>query len=249
MLRLHIDNFEAVAFDFDGTLANTNAVHNAARNEAFAIMAELTGDDTYLQVSDAVNQEAHTHGSNPYEIIGWVLKEIGVVPKQSNNLQNDIVLRTVDLKKAQYRLKVEQGLPEINGASIFVKRVSAKKPGKLAIVTTEHREIVTPYLDRYELTECFDGENIVTNEDVTQPKPDPEAYIVALGRLGLENSPSRLLVIEDSPLGVAAAKQAGTAVIAIETTHSAEQFEVTDPALRPDKVVRDYLHLSNTVQV
>jgi HAD superfamily hydrolase (TIGR01509 family) len=48
---------------------------------------------------------------------------------------------------------------------------------------------------------------VVTQEDVTRGKPDPEMFLLAAQRMGV--SPRRCLVIEDSPLGLEAAKAAG----------------------------------------
>ncbi|MFN8187270.1 MAG: HAD family phosphatase [Gaiellales bacterium] len=54
---------------------------------------------------------------------------------------------------------------------------------------------------------------VVALEDVTRPKPDPEAYLVAAGRLGVE--PCRMLAFEDTAVGIAAAKTAGLRCIAV----------------------------------
>ena len=56
---------------------------------------------------------------------------------------------------------------------------------------------------------------ILTNEDVVQPKPSPEIYLLAAERLGF--SPEELLVIEDNENGVKAAHAAGCKVRRVET--------------------------------
>ena len=55
---------------------------------------------------------------------------------------------------------------------------------------------------------------LVTGEQVSNGKPDPEAYLTAAARLGVE--PSRCLAIEDSPAGVASAEAAGCVVLAVQ---------------------------------
>jgi len=67
---------------------------------------------------------------------------------------------------------------------------------------------------------------VVTAEDAKHKKPDPEIFLVAAGRLGLE--PGECLVIEDSITGVAAAKTAGTRCLAITSTFITEQLDGAD---------------------
>ena len=57
-------------------------------------------------------------------------------------------------------------------------------------------------------------DTLVTGDQVTRGKPDPEAYLTAARRLGVQ--PSRCLAIEDSPTGVASAEAAGCVVLAVQ---------------------------------
>jgi sugar-phosphatase len=59
---------------------------------------------------------------------------------------------------------------------------------------------------------------LVTAEDVTHGKPDPEPYLVAAKGLGIP--PDKCVVIEDSPAGIDAARSAGMQTVAIATTHT-----------------------------
>jgi sugar-phosphatase len=70
---------------------------------------------------------------------------------------------------------------------------------------------------------------LVCADDVARGKPDPEAYLAAAE--GLCAEPGRCLVIEDAPAGVQAGKAAGMAVLALTTTHSAEELEAADHLL------------------
>jgi mannitol-1-/sugar-/sorbitol-6-phosphatase len=70
---------------------------------------------------------------------------------------------------------------------------------------------------------------LVTAGDVRRGKPDPEGYLLGARRLGVE--PEECLVIEDAPPGVAAGKAAGMRVIALLTTHKAEQLADADARL------------------
>lgn len=64
---------------------------------------------------------------------------------------------------------------------------------------------------------------IVTRDQVTDGKPHPESFLLAAERLGVD--PTRALVVEDAPAGVAAARTAGAAVLGILSTKSADELE------------------------
>ena len=60
-------------------------------------------------------------------------------------------------------------------------------------------------------------DTIVTADDVSRGKPEPEGYITLARSLGRD--PARCVVIEDAPAGVEAGQAAGAPVIALTTTH------------------------------
>jgi sugar-phosphatase len=63
---------------------------------------------------------------------------------------------------------------------------------------------------------------LVSSDDVTQGKPAPEGYLLAAERLAV--SPSRAVVLEDTPPGIAAGRAAGMNVIGVATTYSAARL-------------------------
>jgi sugar-phosphatase len=65
-------------------------------------------------------------------------------------------------------------------------------------------------------------EVLVTVDRVRAGKPDPEGYLLAAARLGVD--PADCVVLEDAPAGIAAGRAAGATVIAIATTHPPEQL-------------------------
>lgn len=74
----------------------------------------------------------------------------------------------------------------------------------------------------------------IAREDLSFDKADPECYQLGKSRLGL-SADACVLVIEDSPAGIAAGKAAGCKVIGLATTHSIAQLR----AVRPDWIVQD----------
>ena len=67
---------------------------------------------------------------------------------------------------------------------------------------------------------------IVTADDVKRTKPDPEPYLQALAKLGLDAA--ACVVVENAPLGVRSAKAAGLRVIAVTSTNPAELLKEAD---------------------
>ncbi|OLT48911.1 HAD family phosphatase [Cellulosimicrobium sp. CUA-896] len=73
---------------------------------------------------------------------------------------------------------------------------------------------------------------VVTADDVEHGKPAPDPFLLGAERLGVD--PARCLVVEDAPAGVASARAAGCAVLAVTGTHSAVELGAASPA--PDAV-------------
>jgi sugar-phosphatase len=74
-------------------------------------------------------------------------------------------------------------------------------------------------------------EVLVSAEDVSAGKPDPEGYLKAAAALGYDIA--RCLVVEDSPAGVQAGSAAGAPTLAVATSHSSAELSAAD-AVIPD---------------
>lgn len=85
-----------------------------------------------------------------------------------------------------------------------------------AIATSSGRRFVTNVLSRFEFEPRFDF--ILTSDDVEHGKPNPEIYLKAAQRFGVE--PGRMLVLEDSHNGCKAAVAAGAYAVAVPGGHS-----------------------------
>jgi len=128
-------------------------------------------------------------------------------------------------------LAAAQGIPAVPGVVDFIKRVRPAF-GKLALATSSNAAIQRSIFDGLGLWPYFDA--VVTGDDLTRGKPDPEAYVKAAAKLGL--SPGDCLVIEDSDNGIRAAVGAGCRVVGI-TTSFPRDFLIAAGA---DLVVDDY---------
>ncbi|MFD5102895.1 HAD-IA family hydrolase [Streptomyces albidochromogenes] len=63
---------------------------------------------------------------------------------------------------------------------------------------------------------------MIAADDITRGKPDPEPYLAAARRLGVD--PARCVVFEDAPAGLAAGRAAGMRTVALATTHAASEL-------------------------
>lgn len=97
-----------------------------------------------------------------------------------------------------------------------LRLLTALPPGTWAVATSGSRAVATSRLRRAELPI---PPVLVCAEDVARGKPSPDAYLLAARSLGCP--PDQVLVVEDAPAGIQAARTAGMAIIGLTTTHSA----------------------------
>ncbi|MDE7222538.1 MAG: HAD family phosphatase [Acetatifactor sp.] len=90
---------------------------------------------------------------------------------------------------------------------------------KMAIATSNSRELVEAVVEVHGLTDIFDA--IVTGCDVAHGKPSPDIYLEAASRLG--TAPEDCLVFEDIVAGIQAGRSAGMTVAAVEDAYSLYQ--------------------------
>ncbi len=119
-------------------------------------------------------------------------------------------------RQALYLQLVERELRPFPGLAEELAALAVPK----AVATSSTRADATLMLARLGLSSHFGV--VMTVEDVTATKPDPEIYVKAAAGLGL--SPGECAAIEDSPAGVASARAAGCYVVAVTTTHAAPRL-------------------------
>lgn len=116
-------------------------------------------------------------------------------------------------KEAFYREIIRRDFPAMDGATDLLRSLG-EAGFAMAIGSSGPPENVETVM------ECLPGAELVsarvTGVDVTRGKPDPQVFLIAAHKLGVE--PSRCAVIEDAPAGVQAARRAGMAAVAITGT-------------------------------
>ena len=86
------------------------------------------------------------------------------------------------------------------------------KDCKAALVTTASKQNTYDILNEFELADIFDL--ILTHEDITKSKPDPEGFLKAMSRYNVE--PKDCIIFEDSIVGIEAAEKTGATVFVIK---------------------------------
>jgi len=197
-------NGKAILFDFDGVLIDSPEYHVRAWVEMFRPYGlELTPERLHRK-----------EGRRSLEIAREIIAE--------NHLDiDDATLdRLIEEKRSFYRKIADLRLRK--DAALAV-RCARGRGWKIGLVSGSYRDNVSAALtgDEFEL---FDV--LITAEDYTRGKPDPEPYLIASRRLKL--APQDCIVVENAPLGIIAAKRAGAKVIALTSTLPASELVGAD---------------------
>lgn len=156
---------------------------------------------------------AHEHDLDPAALWGFHgVPAADIVARVLPDGDQDRALaRIVELEEGD-----TEGVVALPGASRALHGVGARG----AIATSATRQLATLRLSAAGLDI---PEVMITVDDITRGKPDPEPYLLAAKHLGV--NATQCLVVEDAPSGIASAKAAGCATLALLTTTSAEDLD------------------------
>jgi len=210
---------EAVVFDCDGLLLDTETHWTTAETTLFARYGKSFGPDHKLRMIGSSMQAT-----------GAILEELLEQPGRADAINAEM------LELVEEAMVASEPMP---GAADLVAELRGLVP--VALASNSWRRLITVALHAADLTDSF--EVVVCGDEVVHPKPAPDIYLETARQLDVK--PERTIALEDSPNGVQAARAAGMYVIGIPSFDGIElpEAHVVVDSLESD-VVRRALDLS-----
>ncbi len=192
---------KAIGYDVDGTMVDSEPLHVAAWHETLALHNRRFEDlDTTFQATMA--------GRKPLAIATFMVESLRIPATPEAFLGQ---------KHASFMDKVRTDLRPMPGVVESVRRLSGNYA--LGIGTSLTREYVDLVLGGLGVASEFSV--IVTGDEITHGKPDPETYQVLARRMQVE--PHEMAVLEDATSGILSAKAAGCWCVAVENRDAVQQ--------------------------
>jgi beta-phosphoglucomutase len=201
--------FEAVIFDWDGTLANT-------RKEIVV---------SFQKALKEINLEVP---------IQYIERRIGIgasetfreILQAANRRVDEKIVKQLVEQKSKVQIELSSEVELFEGARELLETLRGKV--KVGLASMNNRSVIMHLLQINGLADCFD--TVLTVEAVSLSKPDPEIFLKTASLLN--TSPEKCVVLEDSLFGVKAAKSAGMGCIAVTTgVYSGQELAVEKPDL------------------
>ena len=184
---------KAVLFDMDGVLVEAKDWHYEAFNRALDVFGLPISRSEHLSLYDGL----------PTKTKLKMLTEKKGVPVELHQFLNDLKQRyTTDIIVTNCRpdFNVEYALARLHAEGY-----------KIAVCSNSIRASIEMMMDKSALTPYID--KIISNQDVTKGKPDPEMYLKAMAAFNL--CPEECLILEDNDNGIRAARASGGNLLVI----------------------------------
>jgi HAD superfamily hydrolase (TIGR01509 family) len=185
-----VTGIQAVVFDLDGVIIDTEAVWEEVRRAYVAEYGKQFLPDSQTRMMGMSTGEWSTHLS----------RDVGV-PRTPEEVASDVLGRMAE----RYR----EDLPLIPGSVDAVRRMAVRFP--VALASSSARILIDQVLETAGLSDVF--RVTLSTEEVPRGKPAPDVYLEAARRLDVD--PHACAAVEDSTNGIRAADRAGMAVIAV----------------------------------
>lgn len=187
---------EAVVFDCDGLLVNTEACWTVAETAIFAAHGHPFGPE---QKALVIGRTVEAAG----EAMAQYLGRPGAGAELAANLLERV------------RKELSRGAAALPGAAELVRACRAAVP--IAVASNSPRELLDAALWSAGLADCFT--HSFAADEVHSPKPAPELYLTACEALGV--APKSSVAFEDSATGIASARAAGLYVAVVPSLSGA----------------------------
>lgn len=194
-------NIQAVIFDMDGTLADSERIYQQAE----IILLEELG----ISVKPGHDSSSFI-GQSGESFMQWL--------KDEYQLEQSID----ELNQRQINIFLTQGITKLRGftPTIDFLRVLALNKIPLALASGSSEQVIDAVLGKLKLRNYF--QSILSSESVGTHKPEPDVFLRSAEELSVP--PQHCLVIEDSYPGLLAAKAAGMQVVTVNS-HNDKKFD------------------------
>lgn len=186
--------YDGVLFDMDGVLIDARKWHYLALNDALEPFGYEITQSEHETRFDGLSTK----------------KKLEILSREQGLPENLHPMISAVKQDRTLRFSAYLNYPSV-GLQILLNRLSQKNY-RCGVVTNSIRQTTEIMLKSAAVLGNFDV--VVTNEDVLEPKPNPQGYMLACHKLGL--NPERVLVIEDGDYGIEAARLAGCKVVVVE---------------------------------
>ena len=188
--------YKAIIFDLDGVLVNMPAAHFEALNCALSLFGVAIEKDEHYNFFNGLPTRKKLEELERKNRLPVGLREF--INRIKQNYTKDLI--------------PSYCVPDYS--KIILLRYLKGQNYKLACCSNSISETLHLMLKSAHLFDYFDL--ILGNDEVTNPKPDPEIYLTAFRRLQVK--PSECIIVEDAPHGIAAAKASGAKVLQVRNT-------------------------------
>lgn len=201
---------KAILMDFNGIIINDEPLQMKAYQE---ILKDEGIDLTEEQYYSCMGMNDKTFIESIYKL-------------SKKEIPADKAERFITQKTAKWRNMIDKEIPLFDGVENFIRKM--EKEFALGVVSMGRREEIEYVLEKIGLRDRFSS--IVSAEDVTTCKPDPECYLTGFNEVDAARTRGghhpithgECLVIEDAPPGIVAGKRAGLKTLGVTNTVSEE---------------------------
>ena len=189
-----------------------------------AILFDLDGVlvDSTGSVTRQWRRWAEEHNLDPQKVleIAHGVRTIEIVRTLAPHLDAEAEVKRIEKREADD----QEGVAVMPGAAELLKAIPE---GRWCVVTSGTRYLATA---RLKLANLPTPNVLVSADDVSKGKPDPEPYLMGAKLLGMK--PAECLVVEDAPAGIRAAHGGGMKAIAITSTYPAWELREGDAVVQ-----------------
>ncbi len=208
---------EAVIFDLDGTLIDNNSYHIEAWKVFYDKIGKPFSKEEYMQ---------NINGRINSDIFNYIF---------NTTLSSDEIDLYSTEKEALYRELYQPHIKPINGLIDFLEELEKEKIPK-AIATSGLTPNINFMFEHVPIKKYY--ADVIDASQISKGKPHPEIFLKAAA--AVKANPENCVAFEDSVAGIRSAKAAGMKVIALTTTHTAQDVK------EADLIIKDYTEISLT---